>query len=109
MWNKVARRLLINLGLSLSVAACLYGAPSTTIVISQVYGGGGNAGTTLTNDFIEIYNRGASPVNLTGMSVQYASAAGISWQVTNLSGTLQPGKYYLIQELAGAGGTTPLP
>ena len=26
--------------------------------ISQVYGGGGNAGSTLKNDFIEVFNRG---------------------------------------------------
>ena len=28
----------------------------TDVVISQVYGGGGNAGATLTNDFIELFN-----------------------------------------------------
>jgi hypothetical protein len=49
------------------------------VVISQVYGGGGNAGATLKNDFIELFNRGASPVNLNGWSVQYASAAGTGW------------------------------
>jgi hypothetical protein len=41
-------------------------AVSTTVVISQVYGGGGNAGATLRNDFIELYNRGAVPVSLNG-------------------------------------------
>ena len=29
------------------------------VVISQVYGGGGNSGATLKNDYIELYNRGA--------------------------------------------------
>ena len=33
-------------------------AISPDIVISQVYGGGGNSGATLTNDFIELFNRG---------------------------------------------------
>ncbi|MGI9066076.1 MAG: hypothetical protein ACR2HX_06695 [Pyrinomonadaceae bacterium] len=33
-------------------------AISSTIVISQVYGGGGNSGATLKNDFIELFNRG---------------------------------------------------
>src|SRR5205807_1901117 len=37
-------------------------AVSTSIVISQVYGGGGNAGATFRNDFIELYNRGTAPV-----------------------------------------------
>ena len=81
------------------------------VVISQVYGGGGNAGATYTNDFIELFNRGAAPVSLNGWSVQYNSATGTgAWQVTNLTNvTLQPGQYYLVQEAIGAGGTTPLP
>jgi beta-lactamase superfamily II metal-dependent hydrolase len=79
------------------------------LVISQLYGGGGNSGATFTNDFIEIFNKGSQTVSLTGWSVQYTSAAGTSWQVTNLTGSLAPGHYYLIQEGAGAGGTTPLP
>jgi DNA/RNA endonuclease G (NUC1)/uncharacterized protein YjdB len=79
------------------------------VVISQVYGGGGNSGATLTNDFIELHNTGASTVPLTGWSVQYASAAGSSWTPTTLSGSIAPGGYYLIQESKGAGGTTALP
>ena len=34
-------------------------AVSPDVVISEVYGGGGNAGATLTNDFIELFNRGS--------------------------------------------------
>ena len=79
------------------------------LVISQVYGAGGNSGSTFKNDFIEIYNPGAQAVDVTGWSVQYTSAAGTTWQVTNLAGSVQPGAYYLIQESAGAGGTTSLP
>lgn len=77
--------------------------------ISQVYGGGGNSGATYTNDFIEIFNSGTSPVSLAGYSVQYASSTGSTWQVTPLSGTLDAGRYYLIQQAGGALGTTPLP
>jgi uncharacterized protein len=84
-------------------------AVSPDLVISQVYGGGGNSGATYTNDFIELYNRSASSVDLTGWSVQYASAAGTTWQVTSLNGSLAAGQHYLVQEAAGAGGTTPLP
>jgi uncharacterized protein len=79
------------------------------VVISQVYGGGGNSGATYTHDFIEVFNAGSTPVSLAGWSVQYASASGTSWQVTQLAGTLAPGGYYLVQQAAGAGGTTPLP
>ncbi|MCU1264579.1 MAG: hypothetical protein JWM21_897 [Acidobacteria bacterium] len=84
---------------------------STSIVISQVYGGGGNGGSTYKNDFIELFNRGAVAVDVTGWSVQYTSAgATAAWQVTNLNAfTIQPGQYYLVQEAQGAGGTTNLP
>lgn len=98
------------------------GVGSPAIVISQVYGGGGNSGSTYKNDFIELYNRGNAPVDVTGWSVQYTGAnAAFAPQTTptppgvptplttNLSGIIQPGHYYLIQEAPGAGGTTDLP
>ena len=46
------------------------------VVISQVYGGGGNTGATLTHDFIELYNRGTAAVDISDWSLQYASATG---------------------------------
>ncbi|HEX3774710.1 MAG TPA: lamin tail domain-containing protein, partial [Polyangiaceae bacterium] len=82
---------------------------SANLVISQVYGGGGNSGSKYKNDFIEIFNRGTTAVSVAGWSVQYASSTGSSWSVTNLSGTIQPGHYYLVEEAAGTGGTTSLP
>src|ERR687883_582849 len=85
------------------------GAVSSTIVVSQVYGGGGNSGATYKNDFIELYNRSAAPVSVNGWSVQYAATTGTSWQRTPINGTIAPGGYYLVQEAAGAGGTTSLP
>ncbi|WP_328958381.1 lamin tail domain-containing protein [Kitasatospora purpeofusca] len=84
-------------------------AVSPDLVISQVYGGGGNSGAPYTNDFVELYNRGTTPVSVTGWTVQYASAAGSSWSRTTLSGTIAPGKYYLVQEAAGAGSGAALP
>jgi len=96
------------MALMLNTATVLAASPD--VVIGQVYGGGGNAGTTYKNDFIELYNRGSVAVSLAGWSVQYASATGTSWQVTNLTSiSLQPGQHYLIQEAAGTGGTTSLP
>ena len=79
------------------------------VVISQVYGGGGNVGATLTNDFIELYNGTIAPVSIDGWSVQYASTKGTTWQVTPIAGTLAPGQYYLVQEAKGNGGTVSLP
>ena len=82
---------------------------STDVKISQVYGGGGNSGATYRNDFIELFNRGDEDISVAGWSVQYASAAGSTWQVTPLSGSVPVGKHYLVQEAAGSGGTLPLP
>lgn len=84
-------------------------ATSADIVISQVYGGGGNVGAMYRNDFIELFNRGPSPVSVSGWSVQYASSSGTTWQVTTLSGTIQPGRYFLVQQAMGTGGTINLP
>ncbi len=41
--------------------------------------------------------------------MQYAASTGNSWQVTNLTGSIAPGAYYLVQESAGTGGTTASP
>src|SRR2546423_8062666 len=65
-------------------------AAGSAIVVSQVYGGGGNSGATFKNDFVEVFNRGGSPVNLAGWSGQYASSPRTSWAVTNLSGVPDP-------------------
>ncbi|MBW4610169.1 MAG: DUF4347 domain-containing protein [Hassallia sp. WJT32-NPBG1] len=87
---------------------------SSNIVISQIYGGGGNSDAPYKNDFIELFNRGATPINVTGWSVQYAANNNIInsliWNVTNLSGVIAPAGYYLIQlgGLAnGAGANLP--
>jgi uncharacterized protein len=85
-------------------------APEASVVVSQVYGGGGNSGATYTHDFVELFNRGSAAVDLNDWSVQYASSSGSGWQRTNLPDvTLEPGRYYLVREAQGAGGTTPLP
>src|SRR5262245_60105935 len=86
--------------LAIALAAIEPRAVSPDIVISQIYGAGGNSGATYRNDFIELFNRGATPVMVTGWTVQYAATTGTSWQTTPLSGTIQPGRYYLVQEAA---------
>jgi predicted extracellular nuclease len=91
-------------------------AVSASIVVSQVYGGGGNSGAPYTNDFVELFNRGASPASVGGWSLQYASATGTgtfgadAGQLTELPAvTLAPGQYLLVQEAAGATPAAPLP
>lgn len=90
-------------------------AVSPDLVISQVYGGGGNSGAPLTHDYIEIFNRGAAPASLAGMSLQYASATGTgnfggtTTQLTELPDvSLAAGQYLLVQEASGPNGA-PLP
>src|SRR5215204_617034 len=93
-------------------------AVSSDVVISQVYGAGGNTGASLTHDFIELFNRGAASVSLAGWSVQYASATGTGnfgatdTQLTELPAvTLAPGQYFLIQEVSSGmvGAALPAP
>jgi hypothetical protein len=88
------------------LAAMATNAASTSVVISQIYGGGGNFGSVYQNDFIELHNKGSTPVSLSGWTVQYADTN--NWQLTALGGTLQPGQYYLVQQAGGPNGS-PLP
>ena len=79
-------------------------------MISQIYGGGGNLGAQYQTDFIEIFNRRGSPIDLTGWSVQYAASGSGSWSLTPLTGSLGVGQYRLIaQGSAGGGVGAPLP
>jgi predicted extracellular nuclease len=102
----------LSIGLVVVAAPAARALPSADAVIAEVYGGGGNSGATLTTDFVELGNRGASAVELTGWSVQYlpASPSPTSrWQVTPLAGTVQPGARYLVGQARGAAGTVELP
>jgi hypothetical protein len=105
--------LAVAAALALTGAAVMAGQPagaaSADVVISQVYGGGGNSGATLKNDYVQLYNHGTAPIDLAGWSVQYAAKTGASWQVTPLSGQVAAGARFLVAEAAGAGGTTDLP
>jgi hypothetical protein len=89
-------------GRSSTTSASLTILPPATVRISQVYGGGGNSGSTYTNDFIELYNSGSTPVSLDGWSIQATGATSTSWTangaVTLLSGVIPPGHYYLVKE-----------
>lgn len=77
--------------------------PPAVVVISQIYGGGGNSGATYANDYAELYNRGSAPVSLSGWSIQYASSTGSNWTAIALTGAIQTNNYYLIA-LGTSGG-----
>ncbi|HZT76131.1 MAG TPA: DNA/RNA non-specific endonuclease [Vicinamibacterales bacterium] len=84
---------------------------NSTIVISQVYPGGGNTNPTYANDFVQLYNRGTTTVDITGWSLQYDPATGTGdWSSRQpLAGTIAPGQYYLIAMASNGGGGAPLP
>jgi MYXO-CTERM domain-containing protein len=77
------------------------------LVISQVFGGGGNSGATYNRDFVELFNRTTAPLSLQGLSLQYASKAGIFGSLPADGGpssnifalpnaTVAPGAYFLV-------------
>jgi hypothetical protein len=87
---------------------------STTLVISQVYGGGGGSTGTYLNDYVEIKNVSASPQSLNTLSLLYGSATGnFASSATNAFAlpdvTLNPGQYFLVELGAAGTGGAPLP
>lgn len=80
---------------------------STTVVISQAYGGGGGSTGTYLNDYVELHNVSSTAQSLNGMSLQYGSATGQFGSVaTNIFAlpnvSIPAGGYFLIQ-LSAAG------
>jgi len=101
--------------LNFAVADCSQNS-AAQVVISQVYGGGGNTGAIYNADFIELFNRSASPVSLNGWSVQYASAGAVGGfdnpsDRVLLGGTILPGQYVLVRfsDVGTSGVALPTP
>jgi uncharacterized protein len=83
------------------------GASHAQVVVSQVYGAGGNTGATFNRDFVELFNRGTTPLSLNGLTVQYSSATGtgnfaVGATLPNVN--LAPGQYHLVGMSSGANG-----
>src|SRR5213076_2724990 len=93
--------LLALLALVLAVPFASGANSSASVAISQIYAGGGNAGATYTNDYVELVNRSSAAVSLTGWTVQYASAASTSWTSVPLAGSIRAGGYYLVKLSGG--------
>jgi hypothetical protein len=95
--------------LPFAVAHCSAG--NSKVVISQVYGGGGNDGSGYNGDYAEIFNRSGLPVSLDGWSFQSArvSDQGFDSRIAYLSGTINPGEYRLIvtNQLSQVGAALP--
>lgn len=82
-------------------------SPTAAVIIDEVYGGGGNSGAALTNDFVELRNTSAADVSLDGWSLRYTSAAK-GFEATSgsmpLTGSIPAGQSYLVQLAGGATG-----
>lgn len=81
------------------------------LMISEVYGGGGNGTGTSSSpfapfksDFVELYNDSDEPINLTGKSVQYSAPTSNNYQVARLEGIIQPKSYFLVEFYSSAVG-----
>ncbi|MDX6358670.1 MAG: uncharacterized protein QOH37_1724 [Nocardioidaceae bacterium] len=117
---RLRRALSGTAGLAVAAAGLAGIAPASAntagpgLVVNEVYGGGGNSGATLKNDFVEVRNTTDHTISLGGLSLQYRSAAATG--VTGAANIdplpsvdLPAGDTYLVQEAAGLGGTQDLP
>jgi hypothetical protein len=105
----MSRVLLLALLAALLVFPTGAHAGASGVVVSQIYGGGGNAGATFRNDYVQLFNAGSVTVDLSGWTVQYATAAGTTWQTTTLAGVIAPGRDYLVQLASNADVGAALP
>ncbi len=102
------KKIFTLLFLLISIAAF---SQSTTVVISQVYAGGGTstAGVLYKYDYVELHNISAVTQDISNYSLQYGSATGnIGGSATQIYGfqanTTIPAGGYLLMQLGAAGG-----
>lgn len=79
------------------------------VVISQVFGGGGNSGAQYKQDFVELYNPTDQPIEMTNWQIQYASSTGTFSSTSTaaaINKTIPAHGYLLIVLSAGAGTAT---
>ena len=79
----------------------------TGLVISEVYGAGGNSGAVRNADYVELYNPTNAPISVVNDYIHYRSAGGtFSVAPAQLTGSVPAQGHYLIQMgTAGANGT----
>jgi 5'-nucleotidase len=82
-------------------------SPTSSVVINEIYGAGGNSGSVLTHDFIELYNGADTALDVSTWSLQYASSAGTSWSgLIPLVGSIPAHSTYLVQAASQTGAST---
>jgi hypothetical protein len=113
----------------ISLALCLFASPqlsaraqtvtgSPNLVISQIYTRGGESGASYQSDFVELFNRGTTAVNLNNYTLQAtldngAIPTSLSLKIFSSNGfVIQPGHYFLMRfkgDAAGDGQPLPTP
>lgn len=75
------------------------------VVLSEVYGAGGNTNAVFQKDYVELHNRSMGTVDVSGWQIGYASAAGTTWSLASLppNTKIAPGAFLLLA--VGAAGT----
>lgn len=99
------------------VAAPLVATPALAstdglgVVINEAYLSGGSANAPYLNKFVELYNPGATPVDVSGWSIQYRKLDGVgaSSTVVPLSGSIAAGGYYLVSGSSNGANGVALP
>ncbi|HJB63715.1 MAG TPA: ExeM/NucH family extracellular endonuclease [Candidatus Microbacterium pullistercoris] len=117
MPHQPRRRAAATIAAAGMLVAGLAAAPTTAVaapdgsglVISEVYGGGGNSGAPLSNDFVELFNPTSESIPLAGLRLEYKSSGGGSGGNIALDGDVAPGAHFLVQFAAGSGSADPLP
>lgn len=80
----------------------------TGLVISEVYGGGGNSGGAFRSDFIELYNPTSQDIPLSGLSLHYRSTGGSAGAAPfALSGSVPAGGHFLVKAADGSNTAQP--
>ena len=67
----------------LFVAALGISANAQDVVISQIYGAGGNKGSIYKRDYVVLHNNTANPIDMSNWSIQYAPAKAATGQTPN--------------------------
>ncbi|MEJ8547040.1 lamin tail domain-containing protein [Brevibacillus borstelensis] len=105
----LAAVLMVATVLPLGIAPAAEAAVAEHVVISEIYGAGGNSGALYQHDYVELYNPGGQAVSLNNWSIQYAAADKENWLVTPLSGSISAHSYYLVRLASGGASGSVLP
>ena len=87
-------------------------AEKASLIIYEVFGGGGKTGSLYANDYVVIKNTGEQPVNLDGIVLRKGLSNRWTDQSVVLSGELAPGAFYVVSggnDNEADGGERPVP